>query len=126
MARLYGRRWSKKRARQLKLEPLCRLCFEAGRLTSATVADHIEPHRDDPVKFWTGALQSLCETCHNAVKQAMEKSGHLRGGRADGMPIDPRHHWNSTEEGRGAKISTQNTTGTAAPVFSSYFPPNEA
>lgn len=92
--RLYGRRWAKKRARQLQDEPLCRLCLKAGRLTPATVADHIEPHRNDPVKFWKGRLQSLCATCHNAVKQAQEKTGHLRGGDLDGLPLDPNHHWN--------------------------------
>jgi 5-methylcytosine-specific restriction enzyme A len=91
---LYGRRWGKKRAAQLTEEPFCRLCDAAGRITRATVADHIEPHRDDPVKFWAGELQSLCETCHNAVKQAQEKSGTLRGVDANGIPLDPNHHWN--------------------------------
>jgi hypothetical protein len=53
----------------------------------------VDPHRGDPVKFWKGELQSLCETCHNAVKQAQEKTGVLRGCDTDGIPLDPGHHW---------------------------------
>lgn len=63
-------------------------------MTRATVADHVEPHRGDPEKFWNGELQSLCDTCHNSVKQAQEKSGVLRGGDINGLPLDPNHHWN--------------------------------
>jgi hypothetical protein len=33
------------------IEPLCRLCLEAGRVTPATVADHLEPHRGDFTAF---------------------------------------------------------------------------
>jgi hypothetical protein len=71
------------------------MCLQTGRLTAATVADHIEPHRGDPVKFWKGELQSLCDTCHNAIKQVQEKTGVLRGSDIDGMPLDPNHHWNA-------------------------------
>src|SRR5262249_53706994 len=39
--------WQRRRAHQLLVEPLCRLCLEAGRVTPATVADHVEPHRGD-------------------------------------------------------------------------------
>jgi len=70
-------------------------------VTPATVADHVEPHGGDPRKFWRGDLQSLCETCHNAVKKAEETSGHVRGCHADGLPIDPRHHWHAPTRGRG-------------------------
>ena len=37
------------------------------------VADHIEPHRGDPVLFWSRAnLQCLCKPCHDSTKQAEE------------------------------------------------------
>jgi len=71
-------RWQKRRAAQLASEPLCAICLAAGRVTAATVADHIEPHRGDPVKFWEGALQSLCDEapwrCHSSVKQREERN----------------------------------------------------
>lgn len=67
-------------------EPLCRFCAAHGRVTAATVADHIEPHRGDIAKFWRGELQSLCAHCHNSTKQAMEKSGRIKGCDTDGNP----------------------------------------
>ena len=92
--RLYGRRWSKARKRYLEQHPWCVFCEAVGRLTKATVVDHKTPHRGDPVLFWDeGNWQGLCETDHNAAKQAQEKTGHLRGCGADGLPLDPAHHW---------------------------------
>jgi predicted CXXCH cytochrome family protein len=66
-------RWRRLRRLQLKAEPLCRMCWERdGRVTIATVADHVEPHRGDWNKFLTGKLQSLCARCHNAEKRMVE------------------------------------------------------
>jgi len=42
------------------IEPLCRLCLEAGRVTLATVADYVVPHRGDFTAFRLGQLRSLC------------------------------------------------------------------
>src|SRR5260370_7768422 len=49
------------------IEPLCRLCLEAGRVTPATVADHVTPHRGDFTAFRLGELRSLCADCHNSL-----------------------------------------------------------
>ncbi|ATQ70275.1 HNH endonuclease [Methylosinus trichosporium OB3b] len=69
----YGlRRWRARAKAQLADEPLCRMCAAEGRVTAATVADHIEPHRGDPALFWAGALQSLCAPHHNRAKQRAE------------------------------------------------------
>lgn len=93
-ASLYDRRWQKRRAEQLRLHPLCRLCMDVrGLVTVATVADHIEPHRGDPAKF-AGPLQSLCKSCHDSWKQQQEKSGRIKGCDLHGMPLDPSHPWN--------------------------------
>jgi 5-methylcytosine-specific restriction protein A len=62
---------------------------------AATVADHIIPHQGDEALFWSGELQSLCDTCHSSVKQAQEKGGYAIGCGVDGMPLDPKHPWNS-------------------------------
>ncbi len=46
--------------------PLCVACKRQGRLTPATVVDHIIPHRGNKEVFWdTSNWQPLCETCHN-------------------------------------------------------------
>lgn len=37
--------------------------------------DHIVPHRGDPQKFFDpDNLQTLCASCHNSIKQKMEKN----------------------------------------------------
>lgn len=95
MPSLYDRKWRRRRAEQLRQYPLCRLCQDLdGRLSVATVADHIEPHRGDPVKF-AGPLQSLCKLCHDSRKQQQEKSGRIKGCDARGYPLDPGHPWNT-------------------------------
>jgi len=82
-------RWKRRRARQLQLEPLCAGCVKRGRVVPARVADHVEPHKGDPVRFWTGALQSLCTPCHSSDKQTLEKSGRkVQHFGADGYPIE--------------------------------------
>lgn len=93
---LYDRRWRKRRAHQLALFPLCRMHLDRGEVVAAQVADHIVPHRNDPVLF-AGPLMSLCAECHNSVKQSIEKGGDglIRGCDARGNPLDPRHPWNT-------------------------------
>lgn len=92
-ANLYGHAWRKRRARQLQLHPLCRMCLDVdARATPATVADHIFPHRGDPVLF-AGPLQSLCASCHNSRKQALENGGVIKGCDLQGIPLDPGHPW---------------------------------
>jgi len=60
MTRLHNKsQWYRRARRQLQREPLCAMLAE-GLIVAARIADHIEPHHNDPVKFWTGALQSLC------------------------------------------------------------------
>lgn len=74
------------------IEPLCRICLDAGRVTPATVADHIEPHRGDCNAFRLGELGSLCADCHDALDG---KNAPRAPVRADGTPSDPRHPWNA-------------------------------
>lgn len=63
----YDSRWRKYRAWYLKRHPLCRHCEEKGRLTPATVVDHIEPHKGDQQKFWDFKNhQGLCKPCHDS------------------------------------------------------------
>ncbi|MHB8110517.1 MAG: HNH endonuclease [Syntrophorhabdaceae bacterium] len=94
-------RWRKRRARQLAAHPLCKMCEDQGRVTAATIADHVEPHKGNEYKFWNGALQSLCATCHSAIKQMQEKHGYSQACGVDGLPIDKGHPWNRGDKGRG-------------------------
>lgn len=81
-------RWKARRQAQITAEPICAMCKANGRVTAASIADHIEPHKGDPVKFWTGPLQSLCKPCHDGDKKRIEAGGRpkLQIG-ADGWPV---------------------------------------
>lgn len=71
----YGAAWAKSRAGHLRNNPLCVKCQHDGRLTAASVVDHIVPHRGDKQLFWDRSnWQSLCKPCHDA-KTAREDGG---------------------------------------------------
>jgi hypothetical protein len=58
-------------------------------VTPATICDHIEPHKGDVTKFWTGKLQSLCLDCHLVTKRQIEGYGYRLDTGFDGWPLDP-------------------------------------
>lgn len=66
-SRGYGRKWQAARLGYLQHHPLCVHCLAKGHVTTATVCDHIDPHKGDMVKFWDfeNNIESLCQTCHN-------------------------------------------------------------
>ncbi|WP_460501466.1 HNH endonuclease, partial [Hymenobacter agri] len=64
-------RWRALRLAQLRKEPCCRTCGEQGRVTPATVVDHMVPYREGADFFDATNLQSLCKRCH-ARKSAQE------------------------------------------------------
>ncbi|EHU01648.1 hypothetical protein CKS_0081 [Pantoea stewartii subsp. stewartii DC283] len=84
------------------------MCEQQGRVSPASVVDHIEPHKlKDAIKsgnrdaiakaqklFWdTANWQPLCKQHHDSTKQRMEKSGTIIGCHANGYPLDPASHW---------------------------------
>lgn len=104
--RFYDKRvWKRMSAAQLSREPLCRPCKAVGRITPATVADHVHAitKGGDPY----GALQSMCAACH-AEKTARENGRPYKRSRAgfdaQGNPLDRGHHWNGG--GNGAEGDT--------------------
>jgi 5-methylcytosine-specific restriction endonuclease McrA len=91
-AHMYNRQWRKARAAYLQAHPLCVMCSARGKLTAATVVDHITPHRGDRRLFWdTNNIQSLCASCHNSAKQQIETNGYARDIGTDGWPVSPDH-----------------------------------
>ena len=78
----YGtQRWKRRRKGQLRAEPFCVMCRKAGVYTAATVADHVTPHKGDPLAFWTGRLQSLLQSpTMTADKTARGDDGRAAGG----------------------------------------------
>lgn len=88
------KRWKALRLYRLGIEPCCRLCKQAERITPACIVDHIVPHKGDEVLFFDlDNTQSTCKPCHDGTKQSAERTGHERGCDAQGVPIDAKHHW---------------------------------
>lgn len=78
----YNTRWQKARAVYLSHHPLCAECEKHGRLTPATVVDHIVPHKGDSKLFWDkDNWQPLCKQCHDR-KTATEDGGFGRAVKA--------------------------------------------
>ena len=65
--------------------------MDEGRVTPATIADHVEPHRGNQFKFFLGELQSLCSTHHESSKKRQERRGYSTQVGIDGWPTDPNH-----------------------------------
>lgn len=89
-ARGYGGKWQRERLVFLREHPLCVMCQEQGRVTVATVVDHIIPHKGDPKLMWDRSnWQPLCATHHNRDKQSQDKGGSKRTVQigADGWPV---------------------------------------
>jgi 5-methylcytosine-specific restriction endonuclease McrA len=84
-------RWRRLRKFQLMQHPLCQFCLQRGIVTAAKVVDHVTPHKGDWTDFVTGALQSLCEPCHNSAKRQIEERGYRLDIGVDGYPTDPNH-----------------------------------
>jgi 5-methylcytosine-specific restriction protein A len=93
--------WTALRKHQLNTSPLCHYCTTAGKITPATVVDHIVPHKGNKDLFRDpDNLQSLCKLCHDSAKAKEEIEGAPIGCDASGVPNDPQHHWN-VGRGRG-------------------------
>lgn len=92
----YTSAWTRARTAYLRKHPLCVYCQREGRLTEATVVDHIIPHKlkqaidsGDEVAiakarslFWDSAnnWQPLCGPCHNSTKAREERRGEWPAG----------------------------------------------
>jgi 5-methylcytosine-specific restriction protein A len=62
----YDSKWRKVRQGYLLHHPLCVSCKQIDILTTATVVDHIKPHKGDKTLFWDkNNWQALCISCHN-------------------------------------------------------------
>lgn len=72
----YGKaEWKAIRAAQLAAHPVCKMCMAEGVVTSATVVNHVRPHRGDWELFIAGPFESLCKACHDGPVRAMEMQG---------------------------------------------------
>jgi len=69
----YGWEWQKARKHYLNQHPICVYCDREGRVSMATVVDHITPHKGDKRLFWdVNNWQPLCAPCHDVEKKMEE------------------------------------------------------
>lgn len=82
----YGRQHRKVREQLLGQEPLCRLCKIKGRVTVATIADHVTPIAKGGAIHDINNLQPVCSECH--VDKSNADKGHRAKRRIarDGWP----------------------------------------
>lgn len=73
-SRGYGSRWQSERAGWLRAHPLCVCCEANGRVTAATMVDHVRDAVRWPELFWdSGNWQGLCDTCNLTIKAPIEQ-----------------------------------------------------
>jgi len=77
----YGRGHQRRRAIVLAEHPLCAMCLAEGRVTAATVYDHIVPINAGGSAAAMSNGQGLCAVCHSR-KTAKEDGGF--GNRREG------------------------------------------
>jgi 5-methylcytosine-specific restriction protein A len=75
--RLRGRRLQQERARLFQADPLCAACARQGRVTIATIRDHIQPLAEGGLEHPSN-IQGLCAACHDAKTQREAARGTAR------------------------------------------------
>src|SRR3546814_19413566 len=79
--RIRGRKGVALRKRRLAAEPLCRMCKAEGRVTAATVPDHIVPLAKGGEAV-AANTRSLCAAHHAQVtREALERKSVVTGKR---------------------------------------------
>jgi 5-methylcytosine-specific restriction protein A len=95
------RQWKRLRRLKLQVTPLCEACEAIGRLTVATVVDHVVAVTagGEPFPPLDG-LMSLCVSCHNSKTSRVEVHGQqplIKGCGTDGLPVDKSHPFYGTK-----------------------------
>ncbi len=65
--------WQRTRARQLRREPLCRMCMKTGIIKPAVEVDHIVPVSKEQTPTLAINLQSLCKAHHVANERRTKR-----------------------------------------------------
>jgi len=75
--RIRGEKLQHLRAQLFMRTPLCVLCEQHGRITMATIRDHIVPLADGGTEDDSNT-QALCWTCNELKRQTEAKSGRAK------------------------------------------------
>lgn len=77
VTRVRGRRLQRLREHLFSHEPLCRVCYAAGRFALAAVRDHIVPLAEGGTDDETN-IQPLCQDCSDEKTRAEAQRGQAR------------------------------------------------
>lgn len=91
---LDGAVWRRLRQVVLRRQPLCPTCQAIGHLVPAVEVDHAD---DDPTNNDMSNLVGLCKTHHGQKTRGVG----VKGCDSKGLPLDPRHPWNSEQRSPG-------------------------
>lgn len=83
--------WKKARLHVLSEQPLCTQCQAEGRIRLAQEVDHHRPLAEGGAPFDRDNLNPLCKSCHS---KKTRRDNAKPGVGDDGVPLDPKHHWN--------------------------------
>lgn len=84
----YGRQHVRLRQQLLQQEPLCRLCKAKGKITPATIADHVVPIAKGGAVHDIENLQPVCGPCHQEKTLLDQGKRVKRQIGQDGWPED--------------------------------------
>ena len=72
--------WKRKRQNYLIEHPCCVECWKKGKLTKASVVDHIIPIKQGRTLLEDSNLQALCASCHGAknIREGSRYGGQKR------------------------------------------------
>lgn len=74
-SRGYNSKWQRVSKSYLRKHPLCVMCRADGKLVTATVVDHIIPHRGKSELMWNEMnWQALCKPCHDKKTWTEDKT----------------------------------------------------
>ncbi len=77
VSRIRGRKLQTLRSRLFAQEPYCRMCREQGRLTVATIRDHVVPLAEGGLDV-EGNTQPLCQSCSDSKTRDEARRGVQR------------------------------------------------
>lgn len=77
VSRLRGRALQRRRAELFARQPLCQWCAREGRVTLATIRDHIVPLAEGGAETESN-VQALCQACSDVKTQQEATRGKAR------------------------------------------------
>lgn len=81
-------RWQRLREAKLAQDPLCEWCLESEIVNDTDLeVHHVDAHKGDEEKFWSGPFVTVCKSCHARRGQLEDHGKTVVRFDARGWPI---------------------------------------